>query len=161
MACLPLLLACKSIFDPGQDHSRLLYSDPFEYEYDLWGWEGLSAANFRNDTPYSYSRRSVFISGGCIAPHASFVLKPRRRNATVFIQCFGKNMSNGGVVELHPGNDLTHYITISVTENSWKEYRSEETLFWPAGSSLTIWLISGGIIPSAMLIDDLKIVEIL
>ena len=48
-------------------------------------------------------------------------------------------------------------IFINVTEKEWTSYVSEDTLFCPANSSLTLHIIAGGIASSSILVDMIEI----
>ena len=68
-------------------------------------------------------------------------------------------MSNGGSLNLRT-EDYSGHIHISVSEPDWTAYMSEDTLHCAAGSILVLELNSGGIISSAMRVDQIEITEV-
>ena len=64
------VLACeKSKIETGS-----VYFNSFEKESDLTGWLGYY--ELRNDTPIAGGHQSLYISGGCVVPHAYYELGP-------------------------------------------------------------------------------------
>jgi hypothetical protein len=57
------------------ENDKIIYMNSFEEESDFEGWEGISSASWQNDVPNEKSKKSVFISGGCIIPHALYIFK--------------------------------------------------------------------------------------
>ena len=150
---------CERIFDPHGSSDDVLYFNSFESTSDLSGWTGLTEDNLVNDPSPSGGSKSVRISGGCIVPHAELSLDPPGKDQQVSLSFYGKNLMIGGAVELFVGKvtDQSQNVWIAVTDTSWTFYTSETQILWFADSTLTLWLNSGGIAPSAMLIDDLKL----
>ena len=134
-----------------------IYYNSFERPSDLDGWIGLNAASLVDDAPSTGGKRSVYISGGCVMPTASYTIAPSGEDQFVLIHCYGKNLNRGGNVVLHIGDDYNFESSISVGDTIWRFYQCDKPTFWPADSSLTICLNSGGFVASAMLIDELKI----
>jgi len=133
-----------------------IYSNSFEKEADLVGWEGYYVLN--NDTPISGGNQSIYISGGCVIPHAYYELGPFDDDLKLSIQCWGKNLDNGGEVSLAT-EDYSSSIYLSIQDSDWKFYTTDSTLFCPAGKKLQLNLSSGGFVSSAMLIDMIKILK--
>lgn len=133
-----------------------IYFNSFEKESDLTGWEGYYV--LRNDTPISGGHQSLYISGGCVVPHAYYKLGPYDEDLKLSIQCWGKNLVLGGSVNLQTV-DHTSSIFLSIQDKNWKYYTTDSVLFCPAGKKLQLSLSSGGIISSAMLIDNIEIIK--
>ncbi len=138
--------------ETGPDH---IYYSSFEKKSDLTGWEGMY--ELQRNSPPSGGLQSIYISGGCLIPHAYLELGPFDEDLNLSIECWGKNLDNGGSVTLAT-EDYNSAIFLSIEDESWKYYKTDSTLFCPAGKKLQISLSSGGLISSSMLIDMVKIV---
>jgi hypothetical protein len=51
-------------------------------------------------------------------------------------------------------------ISFDVTEKEWTLYESQDSIFCPANTSLTLGAIAGGISSSAILIDMIEITKL-
>ncbi len=149
---LIFVLACEK----SKIETESIYSNSFEKESDLVGWEGYYVLN--NDTPISGGHQSIYISGGCIVPHVYYELGPFDEDLELSIQCWGKNLDIGGGVSLVT-EDYSSSIYLSIQDKNWEYYTTDSTLYCPAGKKLQLSLSSGGIISSAMLIDMIKILK--
>ncbi len=134
-----------------------IYHNSFENAADLSQWEGYSPLVLVSDPCPQTGEKSVRVSGGCIAPHASLVLDSPGMNLNVDIEFYGKNLLGGGSVSYFTGSRGLFWDHIEVDDTTWTLYQSENSIYWHADSTLTIWMISGGITSGAMLIDELKI----
>ena len=148
--------SCKRILDST---GEVIYYTSFEQEAELNGWDGLSADNFRDDTPNSGGNKSVFISGGCQVPTAKYTLKAVGVEQKVSFTCYGKNLSSGGTVFLCLEGDINFEISINVQEKDWTFYECRNSIIWPANKDLSICLFSGGFSGSSMLIDDIRVIK--
>ena len=92
-------------------------------------------------------------------PTSTYTLSPTGENNFILVHCYGKNLGSGGSIVLCLGEDYGNEYSILVKDTSWTLYKSENIFYWPADSSLTICLNSGGFVATAMLIDELKIVK--
>lgn len=152
-----LIRGCDGIVTTPIPAGERLYFNSFETPRDTAGWYGF--AGIFNEAPPSGGLRSAVVSGGCIYPHAWYALPRLSRDSYLIIRCWGKNLSNGGTVDL----DLTGYdrkITMSISEPDWRACNSHDTLFCPAGSSVRLSMSAGGIVPSSMLVDLIEIVRV-
>jgi len=136
-----------------------LYFNSFELSSDTVGWIGISKGDIIKDAPESGGNKSLRVSGGCVIPHKYFKTAPLVEDCSVVLKCWGKNLSNGGGVSLHKEYEYNS-IYISVSNTSWTNYVSIDTLHCNAGSSLILELNSGGIMSSAMLIDLIEIIKL-
>ena len=154
------LLSCEKYADPEPDYpADSFYFTSFESPADTFGWYGIGTEMRVADAPRVGGAFSVEISGGCIIPHAYYEFAPLSEDCRLKLRCWGKNLSNGGSVTLHL-EDHSGHINISVTEPGWTAYESEDTLFCAAGSTLILELNSGGLLSSAMRVDQLEISEV-
>lgn len=149
--------------DPASSSQDTVYFNSFETISDLDNWRGNSIPSQAADAPDGGGEKSALISGGCVMPHAFLTLPPTGRDSRVTVRCYGKNPGygklpgNGGSVALRVGDAGSDAVFIWVGEDEWTVYHSERPLLWPADSSLTIYLASGGFVSSSMLIDELLI----
>jgi hypothetical protein len=139
------------------DSDSLLYFTSFESATDTAGWHRVYPDLFSTDTPAGGGRQSLRISGGCVVPHAWLILPPLPCDAWLTLQCWGKNLSNGGMVELCAVGECPRGLVIQIEDQEWAEYSPLPTLFCPKGKELMLALVSGGYVPSAMLVDLIEI----
>jgi|GEM_PF-974993 len=154
--CLPSELYTQkklSIYPAGKE--ELIYSTSFETDEDTAGWFGLNI--FESDVPAGGGSKSAYISGGCAIPHAWKMLGPLQNAGEYIVRCKAKNLSNGGIVSIAKVEDSFMDVIIDVQDTVWKQYVSEKKLYCPAGGSIVLSLSSGGLIPSAMLVDMIEV----
>jgi hypothetical protein len=152
-----LLISCEGVLDSTSDSKNtIIYSNSFETEEDLLDWQGITTVDLRDEAAPSAGKKSIYISGGCVIPHASVTLNSPGIDLSVSVQCYAKNLGIGGSIELHVGDKQ---ITIIVEKDYWELYRCDETLIWKANQPLTIQLNCGGFVPSSMLVDQLQVIE--
>lgn len=108
------LFGCSEPVSPGTE--RIIYFNSFEKESDFEGWEGISSANWKEDTPDKDSKRTVFVSGGCIRPHVSYVFKNKLPQGLYTIECWGKAYGHtfGGEVSLKYQSDNYNYSSVDI-----------------------------------------------
>jgi len=133
-----------------------IYFNSFESQSDTIGWIGY-AFNFANDVPSKGGKKSLSISGGCILPHAQYTISAQNTDYHLVLKFWGKNLSNGGSVNLYVNKAGYKEINFDVSEKVWTLYESRDTLFCPANTSLTLSASAGGFISSAILIDMVEI----
>lgn len=164
--CLILLHACevnsneidqenKSDPDTTLSDSRIYYNS-FEESSDTAGWKG--GVYLYDEAPENGGQKSLFVSGGCIVPHVYFDFDPLPEDCRLIVKCWGKNLDAGGGLMLSSG--LNAQISISISETGWTSYESVDTLFCAANSDLRLELMSGGFVPSSMLVDLIEIFKV-
>jgi len=156
------VVGCRLSTDGIDDTGNVLYSNSFETAADTAGWWGWGTYNFRSDVPPKGGNQSLFVSGGCLFPHAIVTLNPPGESKLI-LKSWGKNLGNGGAVELQVGKAGTYpaeTIHIIVRDSAWTNYQSADTLYCPADSVLTLSFFSGGIVASAMLVDLMQIIRV-
>jgi len=159
LALIPLF-SCEKNSDREPEYPEdSFYFTSFESSADTAGWYGIGTENLVEDAPRVGGEYSAEISGGCIAPHAYYRFGPLAEDLSLMLRCWGKNLSNGGSVSLHL-EDYSGHIGISVSEPDWTRYECEDTLSCKAGSTVILELNSGGILSSAMRVDQLEISEL-
>lgn len=133
-----------------------IYFNSFESQSDTVGWRGY-AFSFYNDAPLPGGKKSLSISGGCILPHAEYTISAQNTDCHLILKLWGKNLSNGGGVYLYVNKAGYREISFDVSEKDWTLYESQDTLFCPANTSLTLGIIAGGIAASSILVDMIEI----
>ena len=151
-------LSCEKDQDPVYQNDSF-YFNSFESSSDTAGWYGISEYNIVEEAPKAGGKNSLNVSGGCVIPHAYYRIDPLIEDCSLVLKCWGKNLSNGGSVSLLTENH-SGSIHISVSETSWTDYISKDTLHCLTGSSLILELISGGLKPSSMLVDLIEITKV-
>lgn len=152
-----LITGCTEIVGEEEDLTDRLYLNSFESASDTAGWHGYGGMQIQRSAPAGGGQQSVRIAGGCIHPHASIDIVGPPQDCNLLLQCWGRNLANGGTIVLRRTRDLTKGLYVAVADTTWTFYQSGGTLFCPKGDSLQIEMSAGGIIPSAMLVDLLEI----
>lgn len=150
---IAILFSCEK---EKEDSWHQIYFNSFESDSDIEGWLGY-AFKLINVAPENGGKKSLFISGGCIIPHAQYTVNPQNTDCYLILKFWGKNLSNGGGVSLSVNKIGYRGIGIDVSQKNWILYESQDTLFCPANSSLTLGITAGGIYSSSILIDMLEI----
>ena len=138
--------------------AQIIYSNSFEYPNDTTGWTGY--LQFRHDAPPNGGNQSVYISGGCIWPHASVELDPSDENGFYIIRCWGKDLQIGGEVLINVEGEASDQVNILINQKEWKFYESKKMLYCPADKKIILSMGAGGIVASAMLVDKIEIVRV-
>jgi hypothetical protein len=157
---LPLLLlvvSCGGPLDCDGSGGTTVYLTSFESEADLVGWQGITADDLRDDHAPQGGKKSIFVSGGCSVPHASLTFSPSGEDRVVSVECFCKNLLYGGSVGLYVGASFSQSVSVIAADTAWTHYTCENAICWPADSTLTVYMISGGYVGSAMLVDRLRV----
>ena len=160
MFCLLIPLFSYTCQNSTSPEDRLIYYNSFEKTSDFDGWQGISASNMVDDSSPNGGVKSVYVSGGCMMPTSTFTLPPNDAENHIIVQFYGKNLAMGGSVVLSSGEAYNDENSIFVKDTVWTFYQSQEIYKWPAGSSLKLYMNSGGYVASAMLIDELKIIKV-
>jgi hypothetical protein len=147
-----LFVSCEKEYDSGHQ----IYFNSFESLSDTIGWRGY-AFNFAADAPKPGGKKSLAISGGCIFPHAQYTLNSQNTDCYIILKFWGKNLSNGGGVYLGVNRIGYGELGFNVSAKDWTLYESQNSLFCPANTSLTLGVTAGGILGSEILIDMLEI----
>jgi hypothetical protein len=147
-----MLFSCEKESDIGQQ----IYFNSFESQSDVAEWIG-NAFNFSNDVPILGGTKSLSVSGGCVLPHARYTVTPQNTDCYLILKFWGKNLSNGGSVNLYVNKAGYKEISFDVSEKGWTLYESRDSIFCPANTSLTLEAMAGGISSSAILIDMVEI----
>ena len=138
---------------------RTVYFCSFESNEEISCWESFSKISIRNDAPLGGGIQSAYVSGGCVGPHERIDLPPIDEDGYYIVQCWAKTTEGGGSINLGINGGMGQK-SVSIRENNWSFYKSDEPLYCPAGSNLTINLISGGFGRSSMLIDLIQIIKV-
>ncbi len=150
---------CRLSTDGIDDTGNVVYSNSFESARDTLGWRGHGMIGFRNDPSPEGGKQSLYVSGGCLVPHAEFKIQPQSENGYYVLQGWGKNLDNGGFVELHIA-DSVKSISFDVSDKEWIFYQSADTLYCPANLQFKLNMISGGLVSSSMLVDQIRVKQV-
>lgn len=146
-----------TIIAPSRLYYPVIYFNSFEFSWDTIGWHGYGKSIFY-DAPINGGKRSLYVSGGCLVPHAWVDFQNKSPFSDFKLRCWGKNLSNGGTVTLSSKNDLYKSIYISIIDSTWKKYQSDNVLHLSPNDTFRLELISGGIVSSSMLVDLIEVV---
>jgi hypothetical protein len=136
----------------------IIYSNSFESPQDTSGWNGYM--DFRSDVPSVGGKQSLYISGGCMWPHAWTELDTLDEDGYYILKCWGKDLDIGGIVYIEAEGNFQNQVNITINNKEWTYYESEDTLYCPAGKRIVLAMGAGGIVPSAMLVDLIEIVKL-
>ncbi len=137
----------------------VIYFNSFESSLDTVGWQGYGAREFQSEAPPGGGRQSLFVSGGCLAPHAWIEFTTPARETELRLRCWGKKLINGGSVGLYPKDGVpVRGISISIGDSLWRHYQSPDSLVCPANTPVRLEMMSGGIIAGAMLVDVVEVI---
>jgi hypothetical protein len=153
---LVILCGCEKSVGPS---GSVVYSNSFETSRDTVGW---GPTIIRNDASPGGGKHSMYVSGGCVVPHAQFKIGDVSKAGNYAIRTWGKNLGNGGMVGLGFSPSpfaSTASVEVVVQDSVWTSYQSV-ALNCPAGATLWIWMISGGYVWSAMLVDEIQVVRV-
>jgi len=153
-----ILAAINLQLTKAQDKGTIVYSNSFESANDTVGIRAYGYIDFSNDVIRNSGDHSLYVSGGCIVPHAQFYAGPFNYDGYFKLRCQGKNLQIGGGIFIKAEGDQNNVVGININESRWTSYESGEMLFCPAGKRIIISVISGGIVPSAVLIDKVEII---
>jgi len=155
-------IACRSPNQPGDSshQENIIYENSFENAVDTIGFQRTGAFELRSEAAPECGNQALFVSGSCIVPHVYFSLPPLKNQQQVTLKCWGKNLAIGGLVSLYILNQPDRALHISVQDSSWKKYTAQDTLMAAAQDTLAVEMFSGGYVPSAILVDCLKIIGI-
>ncbi len=146
--------------DDNTSSEIVIYKNSFENPADTAGFQRTGAFDLYTEAAPDGGHQSLLVQGSCIVPHVYFTLKPLTENEQLVMECWGKNLAIGGVVSLYILNQPDKALHISVQDSSWKKYTAQDTLIAAARDTLAVEMFSGGFVPSAMLVDCLKIIGI-
>jgi hypothetical protein len=156
--CVLIGLGCDHSLRPDFPSGDHIYFSSFESPEDTVGWRG--GLEFRNEAPPNGGQQSVFISGGCVFPHAYIELNGIEKDSRLLLRCWGRDLRIGGSVTLQVVDDWYKTIHVLVADSTWKSYQSSDTLFWPANHRLRLSMSSGGFAASAMLVDQIEVIGV-
>ncbi len=157
LAVFTFIGGCTRDKSPLGSDNDIVYATSFESEAQLRGWQFTDAAGLYDDAPATGGKKSAYIAGGCLVPHAYLDLAAVDVDRRLFLECWGKNLGNGGTIILGPLDDNAFQLYIEIKNKEWSFYQSPTTLDCPAGTPLRLQLNAGGIVASAMLIDQITI----
>ncbi len=124
--------------------SDIIYFNDFENQQDIKDFDFMNGnGELSTDVSQDGGKSSLFISGGCIAPHISFSLAINE-DMTIKSYALAKaeKLYCGGVsIRI---KDTDNYISLLLGEENWSEVHADKTLDVKKGDVLEIEMISGG-----------------
>ncbi len=162
---LPLSFLFFHCGDPVSVHEYpyIFYFNSFESPRDTVGWHGYATIRRDEDAPPNGGKYSLYVSGGCFVPHAVFEFPALSRDAHIVLQAWGKNLGIGGGISIgyYISDDYRgEYVSIFVDDPQWRLYEAPDTLFVPARTKWSLSIGAGGIAPSAILVDEIKVIRV-
>ncbi|MEP1151801.1 MAG: hypothetical protein ABJH08_08750 [Balneola sp.] len=133
----------------------VIYQNSFEKESDLSDWDGFHRVELRDDSPRTGGKKSVFISGGCVFPHAQYTFYAEK-TGLIQLSVLAKDLSIGGSISLTK-DEYKNGLHIIVKNKNWEELTSEEPLFVTKGEKITLNMSSGGFVSSSMLVSKVEL----
>jgi hypothetical protein len=156
-----LILGCHNSTPTSPSNGNdILYSNSFESSADTVGWSGYGDFRLYASAPPGGGTRSLRVSGGCIVPHASKRIVVSSSGGTFGLRCWAKNLSLGGGVQLFKSSDPFHGLSIQVSDTTWTALESSGSLACSPTDTLVLTFCSGGIVASAMLVDEVRIYRV-
>ncbi len=161
--CIIVLMAgCKNVSDPVNSHyDNIIYYNSFETAEDTAGFSGYGYYVFRDESSPDGGNYSLYVTGACAWPHVKVEIPAQSTNGYYQLKGWGRNLGVGGSVELYnnwPGHENSIYI--GIIDSVWTHYTANSILYCPEGHSMILIMGAGGFIPSAMLVDQIKIIKI-
>ncbi len=144
----------------AQQDGVVVYSNSFESPKDTAGMQFYGMMKFSSDVPSGGGKQSLYISGGCIWPHAQAEVGPFEQDGFYILRCWGKDLQIGGGVSIGVEGNYSRQAYVNVNKKEWTFYQSSEKLFCPAGKKIMLSMGAGGIISSSMLVDKLEVVRV-
>jgi|WetSurMetagenome_2_1015567.scaffolds.fasta_scaffold06015_5 hypothetical protein len=152
--------ACKDLStetDVWPSNSELIYYNSFESKADTIGWRTLASFEFVPDSPVGGGSQSVRVSGGCPVPNATTRVNNHSKAGKCYLECFGKNLANGGSVRLNTTSEPFTGKVVRISDTNWVRYQAEGSLECSANDTLQLTIHAGGDNPSAILVDCIRI----
>ncbi len=155
------ICSCEKDFTTAPSESRRtnIYFNSFEFPSDTIGWHGYGKRIY-SDAPIIGGKRSLFVSGGCIVPHAWVDFQNKSSSHNLDLRCCGKSLLRSGFVTLRLKNDYLKSIQIYISDSVWTSYKSDSSLFCMPNDTLRLELKSGGLFPDSMLVDLIEVVPL-
>jgi hypothetical protein len=159
-----LPFGCKHATEISSPAGEIWYSNSFESQGDTAGWTGYGSMSFQSDVPPHGGNQSVYLSGGCIIPHATLILEGFHQSTRLLLTCWGKTRL-GGVISLSQVTDSGSFpqsgrTEIEIHDTVWTYYQSPDTITCQPEHRLKLEMNSGGIVAGGMLIDRIAIIKL-
>jgi hypothetical protein len=158
-----LIVQCKKEKEPAKPPATTtsrIYFNSFETAADTAGWKGYGMFQFQSEAPANGGKQSLYVSGGCAAPHAWTEFKNDSITSYVHLYCFARVLQVDGHITLTNKNNPIKSLNISFKDSVWTSYHSKDSLFCRPFDTLRVELLSGGINAAAMLVDLIEVVRV-
>jgi hypothetical protein len=138
-----------------------IYFSSFESPEEATGWHGITEDMFVDHPAPNGGIRSLYIGGGCIQPAAYNDLPSQTTGGSYTISCWGKlqkSPQEGNVLlTVANGGAKSKQVQLTIVDEEWRFYESEESLHCPANCQLRLEIFIGGFCSAYMFIDCIKI----
>lgn len=161
---LPVLVLFASCDDNGtnnidnQNSEKVFYSNSFESETDISGWQGLTKEMIADEAFSANGQHSLHISGACLQPAASIEFD--NTNEGMYKLKFWAKMgqpSQSATLVLKAENGVDNKIELTANSLEWRYYESENYIQVPADKKMILEIWVGGFVAADVYIDNLKI----
>ena len=139
--------------------SKIIYCNSFESADDVKGWNGISKSMLKDDPAPGGGSKSLHIFGGCIQPAAYVELPSASSDGHYKIRCWGKiqKQSQKGEVVLVKSDEERKSVHLTIGEEDWKLYETDELLFFKRDEKIQIEIWIGGFIGADMYVDCIEV----
>ncbi len=157
-----VMVSCQSPVEyvPFEEY---IYFNSFTSPQDTTGWWGYGGMQLSDEAAPGGGSKSLYVSGGCIYPHAVYDLGPFPKDLEITIEGWGKALQGTGGVAVGLNfldGENQGSIGFRVDQPEWTFYKTDETLFIKSGETISLHIAAGGIAPAAILVDLLALREV-
>lgn len=142
----------------NQNSEKIFYSNSFESETDISGWQGLTKEMIADEVFSTNGEHSLHISGACLQPAASIELD--NTSEGMYKLKFWAKMgqpSQSAILVLKTEGGNANKIEITANSLDWRYHESENYIQVPADKKMILEIWVGGIVSADVYIDNLKI----
>jgi len=136
-----IISSCTSVEDGNECNE--LFSTSFEESSDYEMFEGYAYAS-SDDVTTNAGDSSLYVCGGCIAPHLYFDIGPFDQDYDLSVSFIAKTDLQASV-SVYPVNGINDKLAFTIEDSIWTLYEHEQTLFLAKGELLRMEFLSGGI----------------
>ncbi len=156
-----MIFSCKdNTSDPSDNNDySIFYENSFDEPSDTAGWHGFFPDIFIDDTPPGVEGKSVRINGGCLQPAAELILSANK-SGHYSISLWAKSdtsIEHSIYLTKREYADQQTDPHIIIKTKEWKFFEDQAIINLDSGETFRIQIISGGFIPSELLIDEFQI----
>ena len=158
-----LLSSCaQQVRNTAKKQSNTVLFNSFESTQDTLRWYWADMPEFTADTPPGGGSQALKVIGGMLLPSGTFISQPLKHGGYFTIQCWGKTLDFGGMIELTTvsKHDIGDNIQAHIVDPDWRFVTSEDTLYCPPNQSLMLTLQPGMIKHGGIVVDMLEVKKV-